>query len=342
VRLANLDGLRALAVLLVLVTHSTTRLPFGGIGVTVFFVLSGYLITTLLIREREATGRISLRLFYLRRANRLYPALVTMLLVTVALGAPVGSAVIAGTYTTNLFNSFGVGNFPYGHTWSLAMEEQFYLLWPILLPVVLRGGRRARVLLAGLAAVSAGAGWAFAALTNGAGGAYALNPLLRAQGPIAGCLVALYLHRRRIPLRRPGLLAGVGLALVASSAAVSLVGMGHPAAFGWNSVTPLIGAAGLIAGLVCGGASGISRVLSTGPAVWIGTRSYAIYLWHYPLIELGKARGLSLSVAALIGVSASFALSEISYRWVERPFLRLNRRLRPWPSSADRPMVVMP
>jgi peptidoglycan/LPS O-acetylase OafA/YrhL len=317
-----------LAVLLVLAAHSSPRLPFGGTGVTVFFVLSGYLITTLLIREREVTGRISRRLFYLRRANRLYPALLTMLVVTVVLGAPVGSALRAGTYTTNLFNSFGIGSFPYGHTWSLAMEEQFYLLWPLLLPGVLRGGRRARALLGLLAMLSCGAGWAFAALTHGGAGVLSFNPLLRAHGPIAGCLLALYLHRRTTPLPRPGLIGGLGLALVAASLAVGLAGSGNPAAFGWNAITPVVGALLLIGGLV-GGASGISRLLSAKPAVWMGTRSYAVYLWHYPLIELGQLRGWSLSMAALVGVTASLAVAEISYQWVERPFLRLNQRLHP-------------
>src|SRR4051812_44258785 len=140
-RLATLDGLRAFAVILVIATHSIADLPIGGVGVLLFFVLSGYLITTLLIRERDATGRIALRLFYLRRAIRLYPALIVMLVVTVALGASVGSALMAATYTTNLFNSLGIGNSPYGHTWSLAIEEQFYLLWPFLLPMVLRRRR---------------------------------------------------------------------------------------------------------------------------------------------------------------------------------------------------------
>jgi peptidoglycan/LPS O-acetylase OafA/YrhL len=327
-RVRTLDGLRALAVLMVLATHSVADLPLGGIGVSIFFVLSGYLITILLVREQEKVGRISLGLFYLRRVARLYPALVAMLLLTVALGAPVESALIAGTYTTNLFNSFGIGDFPYGHTWSLGMEEQFYLLWPLLLPFVLRRGTWPRVLLALLALASAGAGWAFVVTTHGTAGVHGFNPLFRALGLIVGCLLALHLHRRSIPFR-PGVLVGVGLALVIASIAVAEIGNASPAAFGWNALTPVLGGAALIAGLVSGGTPGVNRILGSAPAVWMGKRSYAIYLWHVPLIELGRLRGLSASAAALVGVSATIMLSEASYRWVERPFLRLKDRLHP-------------
>jgi peptidoglycan/LPS O-acetylase OafA/YrhL len=333
-RVASLDGLRALAVLPVLATHSFSALPIGGVGVSVFFVLSGYLITSLLLRERDDTGRIALGLFYLRRAARLYPALLAMLAVTVALGGGVGPALIAGTYTTNLFNSFGIGNAPYAHTWSLAMEEQFYLVWPFLLPVVLRHGRRAWAWLAGLAVLSAGAGWVLGALTDGTAGVHTFNPVFRAHGLIVGCLVALYLHARPAPLRRPGLLVTSGLAVVAVSVAVALI-PGHPIALGWNAVTPVIGGALLIAGLVSGGAPGIGRVFAAAPAVWLGTRSYAIYLWHVPLIALGEARGWPQWLAALVGVPTAIIVSGVSYRWVERPFLRLKARLHPRPTPDD-------
>src|SRR5262249_45238529 len=151
---------------------------------------------------------------------------------------------------TNLFNSVGVGNFPYPHTWSLAMEEQFYLVWPFLLPVVLRHARRAWGVLTGLAVISAAAGWVLGALTHGTAGVHTFNPVFRAHGLIVGCLVALYLHGRPAPLRRPGLLVTSGLAVVAVSLAAALIAPGHPTAFGWNSVTPVIGGALLVAGLV--------------------------------------------------------------------------------------------
>jgi peptidoglycan/LPS O-acetylase OafA/YrhL len=306
-------------------THSIAGLPVGGVGVSVFFVLSGYLITTLLVREREATGRISLRLFYLRRAVRLYPALAAMLLVTIALGGAVSAALIAGTYTTNLFNTAGIGNFPYAHTWSLAMEEQFYLLWPLLLPVAVRYGRRAWAALVVLALLSAGAGWVYGVLTHGGAGVRTFNPLLRAPGLIAGCLLALYLHRRLTPLRRPGLLIATGLAVVTASTLVAQFGAGHPAAFGWNAVTPVVGGVLLIAGLVHAGGS----LFALAPAVWLGTRSYALYLWHVPLIALGQAHGWSLPTAALVGVPAAVLAADLSYRFVEQPFLRLKDRLHP-------------
>jgi peptidoglycan/LPS O-acetylase OafA/YrhL len=102
----------------------------------------------------------------------------------------------------------------------------------------------------------------------------------------------------------------------------------------------VIGAALLIAGLVSGGAPGIGRIFAAGPAVWLGTRSYAIYLWHVPLIALGEARGWSPSMAALIGVPTAIIVSEISYRLVERPFLRLKSRLHPRPGPAPNEILV--
>ena len=115
------------------------------------------------------------------------------------------------------------------------------------------------------------------------------------------------------------------------SVAVALIAPGHPIAFGWNSVTPVVGGALLIAGLVTGGAPRIGRAFAAAPAVWLGTRSYAIYLWHVPLIALGEAQGWSQWLAALIGVPTAIVMSAVSYRWVERPFLRLKAHLHPRP-----------
>ncbi len=152
-----LDGVRAVAVLLVVACHALS-MPGGFLGVEIFFVLSGFLITTLLLEERQAQGRLGLRSFYIRRVWRLYPALAALLaawLVLSALGLtplpPAGEAVgvlVSGTYLANAANAWFFP-LPIGlqHLWSLALEEQFYLLWPPLLALVLykRIGWRARI-----------------------------------------------------------------------------------------------------------------------------------------------------------------------------------------------------
>src|SRR5262245_29415417 len=157
--LPGLDGMRALAVIAVMVYHANSAwLPGGFLGVEVFFVISGYLITLLLIGEQERNGRLSLKGFYLRRARRLLPALFTLLLgITLyttifrrdALGALRGDVAAALTYVTNWYQIWvgqgytATGDFaPLRHLWSLAVEEQFYLVWPLVMILLLRVGRR--------------------------------------------------------------------------------------------------------------------------------------------------------------------------------------------------------
>jgi peptidoglycan/LPS O-acetylase OafA/YrhL len=351
-RVVSLDGLRALAILLVLLDHSLTNFEGGGIGVSVFFVLSGFLITTLLVRERERTGNVSLRLFYSRRALRLYPALLVMLAVTIVLGCSAKMGLIAATYTTDIYNAVTSNSTgPYQHTWSLSLEEQFYLLWPLLLaPLALRYRRHAVPILLVAAFGSTAFAWfgtqAMVA-RDGTITSAVFNPLWQAHGLLIGCALALW--RPRAKVRRPNEMILAGSAAILVIAVLASVTVDRDWAAGWNLLSELAAAA-VIAGMVAGEPlRGLSRIYETGAAVWIGARSYGIYLWHLPLIYLVALHGLappnvsSLLGAAVIGVPLAFVAAAISYRWVEAPFLRIKDRMHQTaPTAPEVPAPEVP
>jgi peptidoglycan/LPS O-acetylase OafA/YrhL len=329
-RIAQLDGLRALAVGLVVVDHSVAWFAGGGVGVNIFFVLSGYLITSLLLSEREKTGRNRLGLFYIRRVLRLYPALAAMLVVTMIIGGvAISSVLIAGTYTTNLFMTFGLNSVaPYGHTWSLALEEQFYLLWPLLLPLFVRAGRRASITILTILAI-ASAAWAQLAINtviaaDGNITVVVFNPLWQAHGLLIGCALAFAVRHRSVP--RAGTLVNAGLIACLVVAVAASVTVGRHWAAGWNLVSEFAAAAA-IAGMR-DQAAGLARVLALRPVVWVGERSYAIYLWHLPLITFALGHGYGKK-----GILAAWVLTvlaaAVSWRFVEQPFLRLKHRFEP-------------
>ena len=329
-RISQLDGLRALAVSLVVIDHSVPWFAGGGVGVNIFFVLSGYLITSLLLSEREKTGGIRLGMFYTRRALRLYPALVAMLVVTMIIGGvALKSVLIAGTYTTNLFMTFALNSVaPYGHTWSLALEEQFYLLWPLLLPLFVRAGRQASVTILTILAI-ASAVWAQLAVNtvingNGVITVAVFNPLWQAHGLLIGCALAFVIRHRSVPKAR--ILVNVGLVVCVVVAVAASITVGRHWAAGWNLVSEFAAAAA-IAGMR-DYAAGLARLLTLRPVVWVGERSYAIYLWHLPLITFAIERGYGRK-----GILAAWALTAlaaaVSWRLVEQPCLRLKERFEP-------------
>ena len=310
----QLDGLRTVAVLLVIGTH-TGLIPGGYLGVDVFFVLSGYLITSILLSEHES-GRWNVRAFYERRMRRLYPALAVMLLLT----APFDWQLLSGngshrievvgaaaTYTADFFNIHPGAAGGLGHLWSLAVEEQFYLLWPLALLLVLRH-RRAGVI--GLAAATAGT---LALLC--AGPAFPMLYSLYARGGVLliGCLLSLGLRERHVPdwSAIPFAVLLVGLVAVSTD---------HDA--GVSATLVGLATTGLIAGVVRGGL--IARLLAWEPLVWVGRRSYGIYLWHLPIVALlthEQFAGTPNHLVAFVGaVAASSVLSAVSYRYVESRF----------------------
>lgn len=291
---ADLDGLRGLAVVLVIVSHAGFPVTNDGgtTGVTAFFVLSGYLITRLLVAERDTTGRIDLRAFYLRRALRLGPALLLLIAFVLFVGLWVGwpgdwrAGIVASLlYVGNWVQVAGHGIDPLGHTWTLAIEEQFYLLWPVVL--ILAGTRVAfRLAVAG---VILGA----IAQTVATGNLEYFSTITRGDAILAGCLLGIV--QPKVPTR-------VGVAGLLLLLLVSYMNLSHDLA------TP--------ASIVASSLIVSSSLPALGILAPIGRRAYGLYLWNWPLAFLFGP----------IGAVVTFPVAALSFRLVERP---LSRRFGP-------------
>lgn len=306
----GLDGLRGIAVLLVMLAHAgTPGFSLGGaVGVEVFFVLSGFLITTLLL-ERP----VDLRRFYTRRARRLLPALVVLLAVSGLVAAVMGDGdTLAGvgagaTYVSNLARTQSVELGWLSHLWSLAVEEHFYLIWPLVV-LACRGRDR----LVGWAALIGMVGsllWRWTLVDGGASWDRVYNGTdTRIVGILAGALLAV--------LVRAGLRAATvlpGLAVLVVLLAGSLVATDP---FGWGFVAVDLAACLVIVGVVTTG----SPVLGWGPLRWVGGVSYAAYLWHVPIMDaLGDLEHLSVPAAvagmALTGLASWGSMRCVEARW---------------------------
>ncbi|HEV2255753.1 MAG TPA: acyltransferase family protein [Streptosporangiaceae bacterium] len=341
--------MRALAVLAVMGFHEgASELSGGFLGVDVFFVLSGFLITDLLASQYDRTGGLNLKDFWSRRARRLLPALALMLIVVTAAAtviepgqsASLRPALLAAvTYTSNWYQILHhvsyfatLGLFtappPLDHLWSLAIEEQFYLIWPLLLwLIILRlNGRRARVtatlILAALSALAM-------ALEYSPG-----DPSLvyygtdtHASALLIGAALALALPLATVmslpiaQVRRLDAAGVVGLVLLAWAA-------GHfsgndRAVYPFGLILAAAGAAGLVA--AAAGTGVIAAMTSLPPLRWVGIRSYGIYLWHWPVIALAGAitgPGPTSPWLWLIETGVSIALACASWEFVEKPILR--------------------
>ena len=358
---ADIQGLRAVAVGLVVTDH-VLGWPAGGfVGVDVFFVISGFLITGLLVRERSRTGRISFRGFYARRARRLFPAaFVTLAATTVAawlvfLGGrfqeTVADVVWAALFSANInfarqgTDYFGEGAAPslVQHFWSLAVEEQFYLVWPalILLAFALggRGSRQRVVLGVVLGAVTlASLAWSVHATAESPATAY-FSTVTRAWELGAGALVAVtatQLHRLPAPLRAA--LAWCGLAGVAASALLLDGGTPFP---GTAAALPVLSTAALLAWGGTPGAPGTRWLLGSPPARYVGALSYSLYLWHWPVLLVAGALVTSGSpLFSVAVVAASLLLAAASYHCIEQPVLHTNWLLphRPIDPARARPV----
>ena len=353
----ELEGLRAVAVGLVLAYHAGIPKVYGGyVGVDVFFVLSGFLITGLIVRELRATGRIDLPQFYARRARRLLPAALVAiagtLVLSVILLPPLrvpdvaGDAAAASVYVSNMRFAFQATDYlasdlppsPLLHFWSLGVEEQFYLFWPALLAVVATIGlgtiglgrrRQARPLPGGagttrrlaiaVAAVGVGS-FALSLVLTTAAEPWAFFTLpARAWELALGGLLALGAARlARLPASLGGGLIAIGLAFVGLSGVLLQQSTPFP---GTAALLPTVGAALVIAG----GAAGIStlpgRFLALAPMRYLGRISYSLYLWHWPIIVLPAAAiDGELPLIARLGLAAvSIVVAAASHRWIEEP-----------------------
>jgi peptidoglycan/LPS O-acetylase OafA/YrhL len=331
----DIDGLRAVAVAAIVVHHAFPALvPGGFVGVDIFFVISGYLITRIVAGEM-GEGRFSFTRFYLRRARRIVPAYVVVAAAVTAIAAGLllprafylfgGSLAASGLFLTNFWFAQGFGYFapqalqsPLLHLWSLGVEEQFYLVWPLLLAgLAWRPVRRLRpaVVLALAASSLAGAQWLVA--HNGSVWAFYLFPT-RIWEFLAGGVLALGLvPPPRGPIAANAAAAG-GLALIAAT--LALIGEATPFP-GLAAVPPCLGAA-LVIWSGQGAAPRAAAPLRWAPVVWIGLISYSLYLWHWPLLVLGRVwlqRPLT-AVEAALTVSFSVVLAALTWRFVERPF----------------------
>jgi peptidoglycan/LPS O-acetylase OafA/YrhL len=310
-----LDGLRGIAILLVIGIHAYSWPKDGLLGVDLFFLLSGFLITALLVEERSRNGRVSLAGFYARRARRLMPALLAFLLVftTVAAvdrdGRAAVSSLLGLGFATNVALAWNLVPISQGteHLWSLATEDQFYFLWPVLLFVALRGRRAygAVLLLVVLAAMAFEAERA-----TGANGEF--GPDVRPIGLVIGCLVALaWTGRARSWLR----LVAIALFPICTLLALRLIlapdGRGTITVFDLAAAFVLVGALEI---------RWFARLLSCRPLVWLGAISYSLYLWHLPILLWTGAEGRP--VPATFAVVASVAVAALSYRLIEQPFRR--------------------
>lgn len=346
----SLDGVRGVAILLVLLCHIPSLPVQGGfIGVDLFFVLSGFLITSLLLEEWQGTGNISLGAFYARRALRLIPALLAMLGAVLiysgiresseAAAATRTSALMTLLYSANWFLAFQkYPRLELSATWSLSVEEQFYLLWPLALLLLLRlrcsRGTMAGVVIAAIVA-SATARivlWKLGATPN----RIFFGADTHADGLLAGALTGMAFSWGAGP-RTPGASRALDLGALLSLGLMGLlVGIGWQAdpamiQFGYPALN--LGAAVLVASLVSSPA--LRRMFEFRPLVWLGRISYGVYLWHIGVFwVLGKSGWDGGKLYWPSAFLLTIALAAASFYGLERPMLRWKKRFDRIPSAA--------
>lgn len=330
-----LDGMRAFAVLAVMGIHAgpgVTGFAAGYLGVDVFFTLSGFLITALLIEELERNERIWLAGFWARRVLRLVPALVALLAFVWLVSPWLWGNSRRGILPSLLYYmnwKTALGDFDVGiltYTWSLAIEEQFYLVWPLALIGLWKLDRTFGVALRVCVLVAvASAGARVVVAQQAPFYRWYRDFFLRADGLLIGCILALAVYRAgRVPAARTARLMMV--AGVAALAAVAVINeMGRPSVTveaAQHSVVALA-TASVVAAVLAGVAP---SVLTHPVLVWIGVRSYGLYLWHGPFFRNTVIDMESVDV--VLALVLTFAAAELSYRFVETPFLRLKSRVR--------------
>ena len=353
---SDIDGLRALAVLSVIIFHARLGLfPGGFVGVDVFFVISGYLIASIILKEEEKDS-FSLARFYERRIRRIFPALFVVILFCAGAGALFltpndyvafgRSAFAAMTFWSNFYFTRQGGYFspaaetqPLLHTWSLGVEEQFYLVAPFVLLLLSRGLKRWRApvfwaLFAASLGVSAWgahteARWAF------------FLPHARAFELMCGVALAMGLVPRATGARMSEALAALGLAMILAAVLFYSASTPFP---GFAALLPAVGAALLIHSSTSDRRTIVARALSLAPVVYIGKISYSLYLWHWPLLAFAEyefGHDLQAWHRALLMVAAT-GLSAATYHLVEQPARRAGPPVtRRWVFAAGAASIVL-
>ncbi|WP_164880789.1 acyltransferase family protein [Aestuariirhabdus litorea] len=334
----DIQGLRAISILLVVLCHANLFLFGGGfIGVDLFFVISGYLITGLLLREHQGSGRIQYARFIGRRLKRLLPSLLAVILATTVaasfvlsgfeLREQMGSLIYAITWTSNLFFAFSDADYfaelaskdLFLHTWSLGVEEQFYLLWPLLISLIgslgITGHKPSVVRFLGFLFFTSLALCVYQSTQNSLYAFY-LMPMRIWQFSLGALVYVIFQDR---PLTTHSTLMRLAaLLLIGLSSILFSPEIGYP---GLWALAPSLGAALLLA---TSGSNTPSAFLSHPLLRWIGDRSYAWYLWHWPFLMLGPSLmgGSPTLLMNLLLAAGALAASALSYRWIELPFWR--------------------
>jgi peptidoglycan/LPS O-acetylase OafA/YrhL len=341
-----LDGLRGVAILAVMATHAQLASGWAGeVGVDIFFVLSGFLITSLLIEEWDRFGSISLRRFYARRALRLLPALMVMLAVIVIWHCLTNRQVAPRTALDGLIALFYSSNWMFAlgfrqpvhvfaHTWTLSIEEQFYLWWPIALILLLRRcGSRASLLhwvMLGMFVLAVERVVLFAGMPRGAYNWLGYATDARADILLMGCVAAIMLCSKPIPrdgklrvtLKYSAWLIGIpGLVLIGIPAGLS-AGF---CAIGLHIATAFF-AVVIVAEAVISEAGMLAWFLRRRWLVYIGKISYGLYLWHYPIFCEVQARKWPLWCELVIELGLTVFATLTSFYLIERPALKLKGR----------------
>jgi len=339
-----LDGLRGVAILAVLAVHTNhifgwSLLKGANTGVDIFFVLSGFLITALLIEEWEQTGDVSLKSFYWRRALRLIPGLLVLLTALYFLSELLFSPAeanatrrgipVAFVYASDLalaFFQLHLGALQ--HTWSLAIEEHFYLIWPVVLVAALKLGisKKRLVLITVLVVIASG-------LQRASLHQFGAPPVrtyygidTRADALLIGCITALcvswgLIHARALrPLLVPAVVF-IGFCMVATGFGSVFMTLG-----GFTLLA--IATSVVIVNVVFGSAGYLRGVLEWGPLVWVGRISYGVYLWHYPIFKSTSFLTSSWPVQLAVALAVTLAVTCFSYYLIERPALSLKRPRR--------------
>lgn len=341
-----------MAVLLVVGNHIPLRhfeslLPGGFVGVDTFFVLSGFLITTLLIQEFDGTGSISLRNFYIRRVLRLGPALIVLLLAicisslvlfnrATAL-ANCRDSLIALFYASNWVRVFSKNQLGLlAHTWSLSTEEQFYLLWPLILLLLLRMSKKRHYIVV-VAAVIALLSW-LAGIYLASKGATAIRLCFgldsRVDTLMIGCILGVVLssglmpgNARTIVQRLLIIAAPISMVCLLAYAIVGdFIGRGL---FYYGFVIIALLAAILILDVLLNRRSIVRRLLTMKWLVWLGSISYGLYLWHWSIFWEMHRLGYRGWTVVLVGIPLTFLAVLLSYYGMERPILKLKSRFAP-------------
>lgn len=340
-RILALDGIRAVAIAGVLAMHAQALLPGGHLGVSVFFVLSGYLITNGLLRERDRSGRIDFKAFYIRRVARLAPALIVAIAVAMALALVRGSSLLgtlagggaAVLYVTNLVRTFFGNGYlgGYGWAWTLSLEEQFYLVWPFLLLLTWRRSLKWSLIVAAVGVVGPFILRFFLpTLADPVPAQLYYGPHSRVSGLMLGCVLAIALYLRPTVWSKLTSTVAASSSLAVILASFWYAGSAQVDTYTlWLPVVELASAV-LVVAVLSSPEAVPARLLSLRPVAYIGLISYGLYLWNAVILDnLIMPLPVPRAVGGALWLALTVAVSAASYKWMEYPIIgRVREKLR--------------